>query len=488
MVIGTGSGLQVGSFAHKVGRVTARRLYAPDIDFATVRTALELPADYPAAALDEARSASDRVPAGRVDHTDIPFVTIDPPTSMDLDQAIHVVRDGNNFVLQYAIADVAALVTPGGAVDTESRRRGQTVYLPDGSVPLHPRELSEGAGSLLPDQVRPAALWRIVVDADGAVQDIAVTRSMVKSVAKLNYSGVQADADAGRLHPSIAALPDFGELRAQVAIDRGAIELRLPAQEVVREDHGWRLIVEPRTRADMWNSQASLLTGMCAGQIMRDNKIGLLRTLPPVTDAAVDKLRASARALGIDWPAGVSASKVLADLDSAKPQTLALMSDATALLRGADYLAMDGTIADDAVTEHGGIAGVYAHVTAPLRRLADRFATECCLALCSGRPVPDWVSAALPELPKLMRSSDSLANKAERQCIDLAEATLLRDQVGQRFPAVVLHERRSEKPAQVFVEDPAVIADCAGGPAEGSAVTVTLSEVTTDPPRVSFSV
>ena len=477
----------MGSFAHMVGRVTARRLYAPDIDFAAVRTALELPGDYPAEALEEARQATDRLPDGRVDHTDIPFVTIDPATSMDLDQAIHVVRDGKNFVLQYAIADVAALVTPGGALDTESRRRGQTVYLPDGSIPLHPRELSEAAGSLLPDQVRAAALWRIVIDSDGTVLDVDVSRALVKSVAKLNYSGVQADADAGRLHPSIAALPDFGELRAQVAVDRGAIELRLPAQDVVHEDDGWRLVVEPRTRADMWNSQASLLTGMCAGKIMRDNKVGLLRTLPPVTEPAVEKLRASARTLGMDWPAGISASKVLAELDPAKPQTLALMSDATALLRGADYLAMDGTIAADAVTEHGGIAGVYAHVTAPLRRLADRFATECCLALTSGRPVPDWVTVALPELPKLMRASDSLANKAERQCIDLAEATLLRDQLGQRFPAVVLHERRGERPAQVFIEDPAVIADCAGDPAEGSAVTVTLSEVTVEPPRVSFS-
>ncbi|WP_018180102.1 RNB domain-containing ribonuclease [Jongsikchunia kroppenstedtii] len=467
--------------------MTAHRLYAPDIDFAAVRAALELPNGYPAEALEEARRAADRLAADRVDHTDIPFVTIDPASSMDLDQAIHVVRDGANFVLQYAIADVAALVLPNGALDAESRRRGQTMYLPDGNIPLHPRELSEGVGSLLPDQVRPAVLWRIVIDSDGAVQDVDVTRSMVKSVAKLNYSGVQADADAGRPHPSIAALPDFGELRAQVAIDRGAIELRLPAQDVVRDDGGWRLIVEPRTPADIWNSQASLLTGMCAGKIMRDSKVGLLRTLPPVTDGAVDKLRASARALGIDWPAGTSASKILAGLDPAKPQTLALMSDATALLRGADYLAMDGTIPADAVTEHGGIAGVYAHVTAPLRRLADRFATECCLALCAGQPVPDWVTAALPELPKLMRASDSLANKAERQCIDLAEATLLHDQVGQQFPAVVLHERRGEKPAQVFVEEPAVIADCAGDPAEGSAVTVTLSEVTMDPPRVSFS-
>ena len=79
---------------------------------------------------------------------------------MDLDQAVHLARTDTGFVLSYAIADVGAVMVPGGVLDTEVRRRGQTVYLPDGSVPLHPRVLSEDGASLLPDRVRPAALWR----------------------------------------------------------------------------------------------------------------------------------------------------------------------------------------------------------------------------------------------------------------------------------------------------------------------------------------
>ncbi len=151
---------------------------------------------------------------------------------MDLDQAVHIEKTSTGYVVHYAIADVAAVVTPGGALDIETRKRGQTFYLPDGSVPLHPRALSEGSASLLPDVVRPAALWRIELDAQAEPTSWQVKRALVKSVARLDYSTVQRDADAGTLHPSIALLPEFGRLRSVSAVARGAIELKLPEQSV----------------------------------------------------------------------------------------------------------------------------------------------------------------------------------------------------------------------------------------------------------------
>ena len=94
-----------------------------------------------------------------LDRTDIPFVTIDPASSMDLDQALHIQRDGSGYVVHYAIADVAAFVQPGDPVDGASHERGETLYGADSKIPLHPTSLSEGAASLLPDQERPALLW-----------------------------------------------------------------------------------------------------------------------------------------------------------------------------------------------------------------------------------------------------------------------------------------------------------------------------------------
>jgi exoribonuclease R len=80
---------------------------------------------------------------------------------MDLDQALHVDRAGDGFRVHYAIADVAAFVTAGDAIDVEAHKRGETLYGADAKIPLHPKVLSEDAASLLPDQMRPALLWTI---------------------------------------------------------------------------------------------------------------------------------------------------------------------------------------------------------------------------------------------------------------------------------------------------------------------------------------
>ncbi|MBD0860015.1 RNB domain-containing ribonuclease [Gordonia sp. zg691] len=457
-----------------------RILSAPDIDFAGIRHQLGVDEEYGDDALAEARAAVDRLAGAREDHTGVPFVTIDPPTSKDLDQAVHITSDGDGFVVDYAIADVAALVIPEGALDQESRRRGSTVYFPDGSVPLHPRELSEGAGSLLPEQVRPCVLWTIRVGRDGSVTDVAVRRSRIRSVARLDYAGVTADAAAGRLHPSIAALPAFGELRHEVALDRGAVELDLPDQQVSLTDAGWRLHLEPHTPAEMWNSQVSLLAGTCAGTIMADAGIGLLRTLPPAEDGAVDGLRAAARALGVAWPEDQPVGRFLAGLPGGLPSTLALQSAAGGLMRGANYLALDGSDAARAIPDdkkrHAAIAGHYAHVTAPLRRLGDRFATEVCLALTAGDTVPDWVMRALPTLPKILRSADTLGATADRAGIDLAEAVILGGRVGERFDAVVMSAATERKSAQIFIADPPVIARCEGDLRAGDRIVVELTD------------
>ncbi|MGW0175702.1 RNB domain-containing ribonuclease [Rhodococcus sp. NPDC003322] len=462
------------------------RISARGIDFEAVREAFSLPGDFPTAASAEAESARDRFASDRVDRTDLPLVTIDPPGSMDLDQALHLERTAAGFVLHYAIADVAAVVEPNGHLDHETRRRGQTYYLPDGSLPLHPRVLSEDAASLLPDRVRPAALWRIELDDRAEPVTFGVSRALVRSVARFDYAGVQADSATGSLHPSIAALPEFGKLRLASAVDRGAIELKLPEQTVVSDgDGGWRLDIEPRTEVDDWNAEASLLTGMCAARLMLDAGVGLLRTLPPAPADAVVALRRSARALGVGWPAAMPVGEMLAGLEANAPDTLAMMSDATALLRGADYAAFDGEVPE--LTVHAGIGAPYAHVTAPLRRLSDRFSTEICLAVTAGDEVPQWVRQVLPLLPELMRGSDQLAGRVERACLDLTEANVLAGREGERFDAVVLRGADGKRDAEVFVEDPAVIARCAGNPPEGERVSVRLDQADTEERTVRFA-
>lgn len=461
------------------------RIVAPAIDFASIRAEFDLVEEFSAEAMKEAGSATDRHAHERVDRTDLALVTIDPPGSMDLDQALHIERTDTGYLLHYAIADVGAVVRPGGALDAETRKRGQTFYLPDGSIPLHPRELSEGSASLLPEQVRPAALWRIELDVNAEPVSWSVTRALVRSVARFDYATVQSDADSGRLHPSLTALPEFGKRRMAAAITRGAIELKLPEQEVVEDADSWRVAAAVRTEADDWNAEVSLLTGMCAARMMIDANVGLLRTLPPAEPGALAALRKTAMALGIAWPRAAGAGEVLAGLDPNEPTTLALMSEAPKLLRGADYAAFDGKLPESTI--HSAIAAPYAHVTAPLRRLSDRFTTEVCLAVSAEREIPHWAREALPVLPNVMSASDSLSNKVDRACIDKAEATMLADRVGEVFDATILRSRENSRVAEVFVSAVMAIAKCAGNPREGEQAKVRLTTADVAERKVEFT-
>ncbi|MEV4843922.1 RNB domain-containing ribonuclease [Micromonospora matsumotoense] len=463
-----------------------RRVLAPRIDFGALRRELGLPDSFPAAAQREADEAADAPPPAVADRTDIPFVTVDPAASRDLDQAMHLSARPGGYRVRYAIADVAAHVRPGGPLEEETWRRGQTVYLPDGNVPLHPHTLSEGAASLLPDVDRAAVLWTIDLDTDGATVAVGLERALVRSRAKLDYSGVQVAADAGRLPEPIALLPEIGALLTARGLRRGAINLPLPEQDVEPDGDGWRLVLRGPGPMEDHNAQISLLTGMAAADIMLAGRIGLLRTMPAPKPEAVARLRAVAAPLGVHWPDGVRVGEVLAGLDASQPRAAAFVDQAAELMRGAAYTAFDGELPEQ--SEHGGVAAAYAHVTAPLRRLADRYATEVCLALHEGREVPEWARTALPRLPEVMASTDRTAGTATRGAIELAEAVLLEHRVGETFSAAVLDVDASpnsqSKPGRVpggtvALDDPPVRARCTGELPLGERVTVRL--VTADP-------
>jgi VacB/RNase II family 3'-5' exoribonuclease len=435
-----------------------RRIAGAPLDFAALRTELEVPGDFASAVIEDAQHAAERVRLPDRDATDIPFVTIDPPGSRDLDQAVHIAPAPDGYVVRYAIADVAAFVATGSSLDQEAHRRGETLYFPDVRVPLHPPQLSEGAASLLPGQVRPAVLWQIGLGRDGAVRSTDVYRARVRSTAQLDYAGVQAALDGGTLPEPVAALPAVGEARRALARTRHAINLDLPEQIVERDGAGWTLALRAELPVEQYNAEISLLTGMCAASIMLAGGVGILRTVPPPDAAAVASLRRAARSLGITWPDGAQPGDVLDAVDRSSPKHVAFVEHAVALLRGAGYTVFDGPPPQQ--TMHSGIGASYAHVTAPLRRLADRYGTEICLALRAGTPVPDWVRAALPTLPDEMARADHLAHAVDRAVVDATEAWLLHTRVGEVFPAVVIDA--DDHGATVVLDEPAVRARCAG--------------------------
>ena len=423
-----------------------------------------------------------------LDRTDLEFVTIDPVGAMDLDQAMHLERSADGYVVHYAIADVMAFIAPGDPVDVESHVRGESLYGADSKIPLHPTSLSEGAASLLPDQVRPAFVWTIGLDATGAVRDAHVERARVRSRQRLDYAGVQPQVDRAPEGSTLALLKTVGELRLAQEAARGGVSLPMPSQEVDVEDDQWRLEYREMLPVETWNAQISLLTGIAAASIMLEGKVGIVRTLPPAPDWAVSRLRRTARALGIDWPSSQSHPDFIRSLDPSHPAEAAMVVACTSLLRGAGYAAFDGQLPDQ--TEHAALASSYAHVTAPLRRLVDRYGLETCTALCAGEPVPEWVRAGLADLPAIMQKSGQRARAYENAVLNLVEALTLRTRVGEQFKGVVIeHDHDDERKGVVMVREPAVEAPVTSqSPLPvGEEVSVTLATADPTTRKVSFT-
>ncbi len=447
---------------------------------------------FPADVVAEAVAAAKNPRLPDLDRTDLPFLTIDPVGSMDLDQAMHLERAGDGYVVHYAIADVGAYVVPGGAIDLEARRRGESLYGADQKVPLHPKELSEGAASLLPDQVCPVFLWTIELDAAGATTGARVERARVRSRTRLDYAAVQEQIDSGRADDMLMLLREVGDLRRSQEVARGGVSLPMPEQVVDCAPEGcssWALEFRELLPVEEWNAQISLMTGFAAASMMIEAKTGILRTLPPADPEAVQRLRRTARGLGVDWPDAQDYPDFIRSLDPTRPNHLAMVTACTSLLRGAGYVDFNGSVPEKA--QHSALAAEYAHVTAPLRRLVDRFGLEICAAHSAGTPVPEWVTAALPELPDTMRESSRRANAYENAVLNLAEAAVLQGRVGEQFTGVVVEaDDRDARKGDVVVREVAVEA-LVSGPQPlpvGEEVTVTLAEADLVTRKVRFTV
>ncbi|OEJ27118.1 ribonuclease II [Streptomyces agglomeratus] len=455
-----------------------------------LRTTLDVPREFPAEVLAEAEEAakSPRLPG--YDATGIPLFTVDPPGSVDLDQAMHLARRGGGYRVHYAIADVAAFVAPGSALDAEAHRRVMTLYFPDGKIPLHPPRLSEGAASLLPDQTRPALLWRVDLDEHGHTEAVDVRRALVRSRARFDYSGVQQRIDEGTAEEPVALLRDIGLLREALERERGGISLNVPEQEIVERGDSYFPGFRAPLPADGWNAQISLLTGMVAADLMTASGTGVLRTLPAAPLGEVARLRRSAQALRIEWPHHTSYAGIVRSLDPTKAAHAAFLQECTTLLRGAGYTVFtNGEVPVPAV--HAAVAAPYTHCTAPLRRLVDRYAGELCVAAVAGEEPPQWVRDALPRLPQEMARGTRLAGTVERECVDIVEAALLKDRVGDVFNAHVVDVKEGDRAVgTVHLEDVAVVGRVEGGEGElplGERIRVRLTQADPGSAKVVFA-
>ncbi|HEV8408049.1 MAG TPA: RNB domain-containing ribonuclease [Sphingomicrobium sp.] len=442
---------------------------------ADIRTQFQVPPEFPPAVLAEADLAAARPASGHADWTDRDFVTLDPKSSTDLDQAFAIEQSGTDIVLHYAIADVAWFVGSGDALDLEAWVRGETIYMPDGKASLYPPSLSESAASLLADVDRPSVVFTVRIDPTGKSSLDSALRAMVRSRAKLAYETVTpADLPSG-----------FTELfeRIERAEDvRGAVRVDAPEQElVINTDGNFSLDFRPQLLSEQQNAAMSLAANLAIADVMLEHRTGLFRVMAEPDERSAWRLRHTAKALGLTWPKHETLKEFEDSLNASDPHQAAFMTAVRRTGPGASY----APYREGVVPWHSAMAATYAHATAPLRRLADRYVIEATLQIMAGQAVSAELIAAFEKLPEVMARAEGKASQVERAVLDLAEAVILGGREGSRFQAVVTDV--DERGTRIQLSDPAVVVRIDGkGAMPGDTIFVELMSVDVPHRQVKF--
>jgi exoribonuclease R len=317
-------------------------------------------------------------------------------------------------------------------------------------------------------------VFTVRVAGDGAVNLDGAERAVVRSRAKLAYESVK-----------VGELPGFTELARRMAVNeqrRGASRVDPPEQQVeARNDGTFRLSFRPRLASEEQNAALSLAANMAVADAMLAHHTGLFRVMSGPDDGEVERLRTAARALGLQWPRATGLRDYQKTLDPGDPKQAALMLEIRRASPGASYQ----PYREGVVPWHEAMAATYAHATAPLRRLADRYVVRCALAIANGRAVPPAVTEAFAKLPKVMGRADGHASQIGRAAIDLAEAVMLKGREGETFAATVTD--LTDRGVRVQLADLPVVANVnASGLARGADLRLQLVSADPNQRRIVF--
>jgi ribonuclease R len=426
----------------------------------------DIPTEFP----DDVLQAAERAPqevraedlADRVDLRDRSFMTIDPETARDFDDAVCVEPSpkGPQWTrLWVAVADVSHYVRPGAALDREARVRGCSVYLPDRAIPMLPKELSSGICSLNPEVDRLAMVVRMEVDPHGDVHDEYYCAAVINSHARLDYPGVAA-ALAGDLRGPRARyrefLPDLERMQALAKkmrarrIERGSLDFDLPEAKVLLDQDDPRRvrdIVQSRGDAAVKGAYQLVEDFMLAANeaVARHFRNRELDTVWRIHDVPADErlqqFAELAQAFGLKFdPEDGRSPKKLRDLLSSlhgRPMERPLNFMLLRTLKQAVY--------DVVNVGHFGLAAPdYLHFTSPIRRYPDLIVHRLLKhslhadGLPAGGPPPTRPAReTLQQMASESSAAERRAMEAERDVIDLYRAVLMRDHIGEEYDGTI---------------------------------------------------
>lgn len=407
-----------------------------------------IPHVFPPAVLREAEAAKPATLAGREDWRELPLVTIDPADAKDHDDAVHAEPDEDpdnpgGHVLHVAIADVAAYVTPGSALDREALERGNSVYFPDRVVPMLPERISNDLCSLRPGEDRPALAVRIVIDASGRKKRHSFHRVLMRSAAKLAYPQAQKAIDGKPdeatdtlVEPVLKPLWAAYHALARARDAREPLALDLPERKLILKEDGTvdHVLIPERLDAHRLIEEFMILANVCAAETLE--KSDLAFTYRVHDEPSLEKMRVLGEVLasiGLKLPKGGVLhpslfNRILASVEKTPHRAfineIVLRSQAQAEYSTDNY-------------GHFGLAlRRYAHFTSPIRRYADLIVHRSLirhLKLGEGGLPASTTREEMAEVAARISAAERRAMAAERETIDRLIAHYMADHVGATF-------------------------------------------------------
>ena len=411
-----------------------------------------IPDAFSEAALAEADRARPVALGQREDLRGLALVTIDPSDARDHDDAVFAVADTDpanpgGHVVWVAIADVAAYVTPGSALDREARTRGNSTYFPDRVVPMLPDVLSGDLCSLHEGVDRPCLAVEMRMNADGVKIGHRFVRGLMNSRASLTYEEVQGAQDgqpSDRLKPLMADV--VAPLYAAYAVFRTAraarqpLELDLPERKIVLADDGRVASVDFRDRLDAHRliEEFMILANVAAAeQLVRSKSPLLFRVHEEPSPEKLEALRQVAEASGFTLAKG----QVLMTRHLNQLLAQAAGTDFDELMNLTTLRSMTQAYYNPENFGHFGLAlKTYAHFTSPIRRYADLIVHRALIAghgWAQSGTGADRLSAEdtamLPETAQHISDTERRSMAAERDTTDRYLASYLSERVGAEF-------------------------------------------------------
>ena len=426
----------------------------PGVDILSIVRAYGLPVEFDPKVMTQvehvAKPVSEADMAGRMDLRDWQMVTIDGEDAKDLDDAVSLTMDHENYILGVHIADVSNYVQEHSALDTEALKRGTSVYLVDRVIPMLPHALSNGICSLNQGEERLALSCIMTVNPKGEIIDHTITESVICVDRRMTYTNVKkilADHDPEVMAEYEPLVPMFEKMAELAAIlrkkrmKRGSIDFDFPETKVILDKNGNPVDIRPYDR----NVATKLIEDfmlaanetVAAEYYWRELPF-VYRTHEQPDSEKIQKLSTFINNFGYSLHIGSDEvhpkelQKLLEKIDGTSEEPL-ISRLTLRSMKQARYTVEN--------TGHFGLAAdCYCHFTSPIRRYPDlqihRIIKDNLRGRMNAKRIEHY-EKILPEVAKHSSEMERRADEAERECDKLKKVQYMSGHLGEEFWGVI---------------------------------------------------